>query len=131
MVIKIYLNNNAKNHIKKMYTQLLSDADNCMYIDQWLNEPGDVKCYEYNNDVVKNIILISKCDYDPLNIHSDPYILNYIYTFTNYRRKNIAYNMLLYLKNKEQLTVFCDSYKSEQLFEKAGFTISTNCYRYP
>ena len=104
MEIKLFINQNAKKYINRIIknnTRLESEFyDN---VNRWLDEPRDVKCYILSNkNNVINIILLSKCDYDPQKQHKIPYILDYIYTFTEYRRNNFAYKMLLYIKKKRK-----------------------------
>jgi hypothetical protein len=61
-------------------------------------------------------------DFDPLNKHSSPYTLNYIYTFKDFRRKNYACKMLEYIKSKEEIgCVFCNGIESTNLFKKANY----------
>lgn len=141
MEIKLYTNNNAKNIITKTIEtlNLESDVDSDI-IYRWLSETRTVKCYMLVDKInTVSIVLLSKCDFDPDRKHRDPYILDYIYTFDKYRRNNYAYKILLYLKNKEQTTSFCDSLESENLFRKANYiyngydkiTKSIPMFRYP
>ncbi|CAH1106819.1 unnamed protein product [Psylliodes chrysocephalus] len=46
-------------------------------------------------------------DYDPLNKHSRPRTLNYIYTLEEHRRRGFAEKLLLHLKEREQFSAFC------------------------
>ena len=115
--IKLFTNGAAKRFIAK-HTHTLTD----MYIDQWLDEQNDVKCYVVCSDTtIRNLILLSKMDNDPLEIQSNPFMLNYIYTYPEYRKNGIAYRMLLYLKNKEQMSAYTDNDISISLFKKAEF----------
>lgn len=129
MEVKLFINQPAKNYIKKIVKNKTDTEPNFDYeiVTRWLNETRDVKCYvlcDKDTDNVKNIILLSKCDYDPLKIHLAPHILDYIYTFLEYRRNNFAYKMLLYIKKKEQITSFCSNDEAERLFKKAGYVFS-------
>lgn len=130
MTIKIFSNDNAKKYVKNSgfithIEQNLTRKEIIKYkrfINCWFNEIRGVKCYVLlDNDSIKTIILISKMDYDPQQRHENPFNLNLIYTFPNYRKKNYAYNMLMYLKDREQITAFTDSIEGEYLFKKANF----------
>jgi hypothetical protein len=138
MEIKLYKNQHAKKFMKKIITSNTQlEADFYENVNRWLNEQRNVKCYvltdKYN---IKNIILLSKCDYDPQKTHSLPFILDYIYTFMENRRNNFAHKMLLYIKTKEQITAFCSNNESAKVFEKAGYIFSgydlmIPIFRYP
>ena len=75
-------------------------------------------------------------DFDQENIHSKPFMLDYIYTFSEYRRQKFAYKMLSYLKKKEQMSACCSNAESGKLFETSEFSFAgyygpTKIYRYP
>ena len=126
MEIKLFTNQNAKKYIGKIVenkTQL--EPLFYMNVHRWLNETRDVKCYVLcDKDIIRNIILLSKLDFDPFKIHKTPFCLDYIYTFTEHRRNNLACRMLLYLKKKEQITAFCSNDESEKLFKKAEYNFN-------
>ena len=122
MEIKVLNNDMAKKTIK-----LLSDTVydyHKMHIEQWLNETSCVKCFVLcENKTIKSFALLHKCDYDPFNIHDKPYTLDFIYTFAQYRQQNFAYKLLLYIKNTNCVTAFCNNEKSVGLFKKAGYIL--------
>ena len=129
MEISLFTNQCAKKYINKIIkNKTLLEDDFYMHVNRWLDEPRDVKCYSLSNkNNVTNIILLSKCDYDPqkgnhlAQQHKIPYILDYIYTFLEYRRNNFAYEMLLHIKKNEEITTFCSNIESENLFKKAEY----------
>ena len=129
MLIKRYINNNAKNYFDKILKNLLLkeelSAMDKINIYDWY-ENYNIKCYVLSNDsLIVNIILCSKMEFDPLNNHISPYTLNYIYTFKDFRRKNYACRMLEYIKSKEEIgCAMCNGVKSTNLFKKANY-IST------
>lgn len=139
MKIKLLINNKAKNTIKNIKKGLneVYSYDK-QIIERWLAETNNVKCFIlYENEIIKTFALLSKCDYDPLNTHSNPYILDFIYTFIPYRRNKLAYKLLLYMKNANNITSFCSNDESFMLFQKAGYVL-TKCdesqiptFRYP
>ena len=126
MEIILFTNQNAKKYIKKIIkNNTLLESEFYNNVNRWLDELRDVKCYILSNqNDIRNIILLSKCDYDPQKQHKIPYILDYIYTFLEFRRNNFAYKMLLYLKEKEEITAFCSNDESENLFKKAEYIFS-------
>ena len=66
MEVKIFTNQNAKKYIKKL-VKTRSHLESSFYNSTccWLNESRDVKCYILcENENIKNMILLSKCDYD-------------------------------------------------------------------
>ena len=78
-------------------------------------------------------VLLSEMDYDPLKEYMKPFTLNFIYTFPEYRRNNLAYYLLNYIKTKEQLTAFTSNDTSDQLFKKSNYKsfnlMGSQCFR--
>jgi hypothetical protein len=126
MEIKLFTNENAKKYITKVVKNRVNIEQQFYHnASHWLKEPNDVKCYALcEKEKIINIILLSKCDHDPEGKHTTPYILDFIYTFPEYRRNNFAYRMLIYIKPKEQITTFCSNDESEKLFKKAEYIYS-------
>ena len=132
IVVRQYFNDEAKTKV----LNLLKNQDVNMFVYQWLEEDDFVKCYFIEeNDTVKCFSLLRKCDYDNYFQHTNPYVLNYIYTFPEYRNNKYAYKLLLFIRKKtnEHITAFCDNEISESLFTKAKFKKmnDTSTYRYP
>lgn len=95
------------------------------FVEEWLLE-NNVKVYLlYDNDLLKSFALLTKLNKDPLKIHSKPYYLNYIYTIEEYRRCGNAYELLLYIKNFEEMSLLCSDDISQQLFKKADFVFNS------
>lgn len=139
MHIKFLENEIAKNFIKdyKQSKELLK----YLYVIEWLKEEN-VKLYLLYNDsleIVKSFILLSRMKHDPLKSHKNPYYLNYIYTFEEFRRKGHAYFLATEVKNVENITVFCVDDMTQNLFKKAGYIFKSvdplynalPIYRYP
>lgn len=139
MEIKLLINNKAKKTIKYMKKNLdeVYSYDK-QIIERWLAETNNVKCFIlYENETIKTFALLSKCDYDPLNTHTNPYILDFIYTFIPYRRNKLAYKLLLHMKICTHITAFSSNDESFMLFQKAEYVL-TKCdespiptFRYP
>lgn len=65
-----------------------------------------------------------KVDYDPFNNHIIPSCLDFIYTFTKYRRNGYALKLLeCMLRCKLELTAFTTNKISKKFFKKAGFML--------
>lgn len=143
MQIKLLINNTAKKTIKNMIRRVndTTPIDSLTYIliKAWLNERNNVKCFIlYENEIIKSFALLHKCDYDSLNTHNNPYVLDIIYTFIPYRRNKLAYKLLLHMKNANNITAFCNNDASFMLFQKAeyvliegGFIGPALMFRYP
>ena len=135
MQILLFSDEKAQKHVKRIIKN--KPELQCLFVNRWLEETRSVKCYlSVDEKNVFSIALLTKMDFDPENIHSKPFMLDYIYTFSEYRRQKFAYKMLLYLKKKEQLSACCSNKESGKLFETTGFAFAGYCgptklYRYP
>ena len=93
-----------------------------MFLCDWLSFEKDIICYTIcEQNIIKHIVFLSKIDFDPFGKHSNPYLINYIYTFPEYRRFGYASKMLSYIKSKNETTAICNGDKSIDLFKKSGF----------
>ena len=127
---KLYINDKARKKIKgllKIIEDDISDIDK-ETINEWIHVDEDVKCYIITEcEIEKSFVLIRNCYCDPLKTitseHTKPKLINYIYTFPEYRQNNLAYNLLSHIKQYDETTAFCSSEKSKKLFEKAGFKV--------
>lgn len=129
-MIKLLINKNAKKHIKKISIDS-EDESFIMFSERWLSEIRIVKCYSmYINEEIVCVALLSKCDFDPIKKHDNPYILDYIFTFPKHRRKKYAHLMLTHIKECCQVTAFCDNDESVNLFENSGFIRNTENVMY-
>ena len=140
MEIKTYTNKNAKKIIKKIINtqsgQLLEQS--LMFLCHWLSLKKEVICYTIcEQDIIKCIILLSKCDFDPFKKYLNPYLIDYIYTFPDHRRLGYANKILEYVKTKKEMSAICNGEKSEELFKKSGFlnfganSNNLQIYRFP
>lgn len=125
MNYKYFENAEAKSFAMKIALHNKSDKLLSVYILQFIGESNDVLMYvSYADNFeianIKTFVLISKCDFDPLKQHNNPYTLNFIYTVKQYRQNKNALYMLNYIKNKHQLTAFCIPYTSN-LFRKCKY----------
>jgi len=136
MEIKLLINKTAKKTITTITKEI--NGINKDLITGWLNEKNNVKCFMlYEDNIIKGFALLSKCNYDPLNVHNNPYVLNLIYTFQQYRRNNVAYALLTHIKLTNCITAFCSNEASINLFRKAEYVLTEydKCpiptFRYP
>ena len=127
--ICLYKNDSARTLIQ----DLNINSDDVIYINQWLIDKK-VKCYVLEKEnTIMCFVLLSEMDYDPLKEYMKPFTLNFIYTFPEYRRNNLAYYLLNYIKTKEQLTAFTSNDTSDQLFKKSNYKsfnlMGSQCFR--
>ena len=88
---------------------------------------------------IKSFALMHEEDDDPFNLHTSPYVLDYIHTFKKKRRKGYALELINHIRLREQITTFCSTESSKKLFIKAKYkfyghdtiTGNTQIYRYP
>ena len=96
-------------------------ACGCIHIWRSMKDKKIYFIKNEKNEIVAFAIL-HKMDFDPFNIFKNPYLLDLIYVFEQYRRKGYAMKILEKLKdNKEELTMFCSNEASINLFKKAGY----------
>ena len=55
------------------------------------------------DDDVVSFALLHKTDYDPYRKHKNPYVLDYIYTYTNYRNMGHAQSLINKIKTKARI----------------------------
>ena len=117
------------------------DMLNNEYIVEWMKEKN-IKMYlieSENKDEIISFALFKMLKKDPLKVHTRPSYLNYIYTFPKYRQQKYATNLLIELKQIEEITVFSTDDIVTNLLIKAGFNFASkdtlynqfHIYRYP
>jgi len=104
------------------------------YIHQWLQETNKktlLSCVD-SNDNINAFILFHLTDSDPLREHTKPYVIDYIYTYPEYRRRGLAKSLIdkITKERKYECTAFCDNDNSIKLFEKCGFMNFGGIMRY-
>lgn len=129
------LNEDAKKFV--IENEIFSKED--VNITEWLDEKN-IKIYLcYEKDIIKSFVLLTKMDKDPLKKYNNPYHLNYVYTFEDFRKKGFAFYLISEIKKSEEVTVFCSDDITQNLFKKAGYIFnsldplykSLPIYRYP
>ena len=108
------------------YLSILSSATTSEYLNvsflfQWVKETKVVMYLKLNaeNDVV-SFALLHKTDRDPYRKHKNPYVLDYIYTYTNYRNMGHAQSLINKIKEKYEFTALCTSDLPSMVFHKCN-----------
>ena len=106
------------------YLSILSSATTSedlvvSFLFQWVKEKHVVMYLKLNaeNDVV-SFALLHETDYDPYRTHKNPYVLDYIYTYTNYRNMGHAQSLINKIKQKHEFTALCSSDLSSLVFHR-------------
>ena len=106
------------------YLSILSSATTCedlvvSFLFQWIKEKHVVMYLKLNaDDDVVSFALLHKTDYDPYRKHKNMYVLDYIYTYTNYRNMGHAQSLINKIKQKHEFTALCSSDLSSLVFHK-------------
>ncbi len=141
-MIRFYEKEYAKDFIKSNHQfQNLLDL---LYIQEWLAAPtSNVKLFllylDNESSEILSFALLTLMKRDPMKTHIEPHYFNYIYTFEDNRRKGYALELVKYLKDLVEVTVFSTDDISSNLFEKANYIFvkydplynKLPIYRYP
>jgi GNAT superfamily N-acetyltransferase len=102
-------------------------------IHSWALEVNKkIRYYIDKDNNIKAFILLHLTDYDPLGYHTNPHVLDYIYTYPEYRKKGYAVGLIQYIVNEKlECTAFCDNNASVKLFEECGFDCVAGFVRVP
>jgi len=118
-------NDSKAKQLVTSFTELCDDP----FTQGWLKETYPVFCVVKYNETKTNpicVALLHKIDFDPLHIFDNPVLLDYIYTMTEHRRNNYAYNLLRKIMKKNKVVGFCCNDESAKLFVKCGFSYHPN-----
>jgi len=101
----------------------------------WSNDSRPIHCYIlYINDVITSMVLLRRCDRDPLAEYSTPYWMDYVYTVPLRRREYWATQLLQHVQLHDT-TIGIGNEVMEKVFNKAGYhktrNMNVNVYRYP
>ena len=113
-----------KSNTAKQIIQNIQELSSNPFIQLWLKETYEVFCViKYHNTKPTCIAVLHKIDFDPLHkFNKPPLLLDYIYTFPEYRRQNYAYKLIINLIQKNKIIGFCCNDESIKLFVKCGFS---------
>ena len=132
MDIRCYRNLNAVTVLQ----EFARCKDNFGYaVRIWGNDIRKLHCYIlYVNDVMTSIVLLRKCDRDPLAEYNNPVWIDYVFTIPLRRREYLATKLLQHVQLHDT-TIGIGDETMEKVFEKAGYhrtrNMNTNVYRYP
>jgi hypothetical protein len=122
---------NGKLARRKAYEFVEKKKLDIVWVKQWTNDTKPMCLFNDNS-----IILLTKCDFDPMGNSQSLYIINYVFTEYDKRRIGSAKQLIDKLKlTGSSYIAFCNNNTSEELFKNSGFTdvgITNNCqaYRY-
>jgi len=125
MSIKLLSGVPAVNFVKNFADKYKSEIDSDLkFIIGWytVNKSCNVHVLILNEttgeDSAVSILLLSKCDFDPLKRQRNPNILDFVYTIRSRRRKGYAAQLITKAQQDFQFTVFCKNEETSNLFEK-------------
>lgn len=125
MSIKQFSGVPAINFVKKFVNKYKSEIDSDLkFIIGWytVNMSHNVHVlvlYETTSEEsAASILLLSKCDFDPLEQQRNPNILDFVYTIRSKRRKGYAAQLITKAQQDFQFTVFCKNDETSNLFAK-------------
>ena len=87
------------------------DKDKIMYLK--LDSDDNVVCF----------VILHKTDFDPWKTQKKPHVLDYIYTYENYRNNKHAQSLINEIKKRYEFTAFCMNDISCIVFNKCNITV--------
>ena len=67
--------------------------------------------------------ILHKTDFDQYNTQKNPHVLDYIYTYKNYRNNKHAQSLINEIKKHYEFTAFCDNVISVRTFGRCGIKL--------
>ena len=108
-------------YISILASATTSEDLNKSFLFQWVKEKHVVMHLKLNaDDDVVSFALLHKTDRDPYRKHKNPYVLDYIYTYTNYRNMGHAQSLINKIKQKHEFKALCSSDLSSLVFHKCN-----------
>ena len=99
---------------------------NAEYLFQW-NKDKDKHKIMYlkldENDNVACFAILHKTDFDQYNTQKNPHVLDYIYTYKNYRNNKHAQSLINEIKKHYEFTAFCDNVISVRTFKQCDIKL--------
>ena len=108
------------------FISILSTASACPDLEapllfRWVREDETIMFVKlHSNDDVASFAILHKVDYDPYEKHKVPHVLDYIYTYEQYRNKGHAQSLINRRKQQYEFTAFCSSDLSRHVFHQCG-----------
>jgi GNAT superfamily N-acetyltransferase len=120
----IYFNGGSGCFLSIISTAETSPDLEMPYLFQWVKEKQPLMVLKLNdkNDVV-GFAVLHGVKFDPLRKHINPFVMDYIYTYENYRNMGYAKSLINAIKEKYQFTAFCNSELSELVFRKCNLDL--------
>ena len=120
--LSIKYNKDAQNFTKEELSPLLGEDIFLLEIQSWLLKNRQTKIYIlYDDNSIVSFALLSKMNFDILNHHKNPVLLDFIYTLENRRMKGYATQLISELQKKEELNVFTNQIDFLKMLKKNNF----------
>ena len=108
-------------------SQLPKNNDlNAEFLFQWMKEKDKNKIMYLKldeNDNVACFAILHKTDFDQYNTQKKPHVLDYIYTYKNYRNNKHAQSLINEIKKHYEFTAFCDNVISVRTFGRCDIKL--------
>ena len=99
---------------------------NTQFLFQWMKEKDKTKIMYLKldgNDNVACFAILHKTDFDQYNTQKNPHVLDYIYTYKNYRNNKHAQSLINEIKKHYEFTAFCDNVISVRTFKQCDIKL--------
>ena len=96
------------------------------YLFQWNAEKDKNKIMYLKLDENDNVVcfaILHRTNFDEFNTQTKPHILDYIYTYKNYRNNKHAQSLIKEIKKHYEFTAFCMNDISCMVFTKCDITV--------
>lgn len=126
MFIKQFSGVSAINNVKKFVNKYNAEIDSDLkFIISWYTVNMDHNVHSFilyqtspeDEESAASILLLSKCDFDPLNRQTKPHVLDFVYTIRSRRKRGYAAKLIIRAQDNFQFTVFCKNDETSKLFE--------------
>ena len=108
-------------------SQLPKNNDlNAEFLFQWMKEKDKNKIMYLKldeNDNVACFAILHKTDFDQYNTQKNPHVLDYIYTYKNYRNNKHAQTLINEIKKHYEFSAFCSNEISALTFAKCDIKL--------
>ena len=124
----IRLTDNFPEPIISITTSAMSpgaDDLRVQFVHQWAKEKVKIMFLKLDeDDNVVSFAILHRTDFDPLKTQRVPHIVDYLYTYPDFRSKGHATALLNELKKHYECSAFCTTDVSLAIFQKSGFVQS-------
>uniref|UniRef100_A0A2S2NH58 N-acetyltransferase domain-containing protein n=1 Tax=Schizaphis graminum TaxID=13262 RepID=A0A2S2NH58_SCHGA len=123
MFVKQFSGVSAINNVKKFVNKYEAEIDSDLkFIIGWYTVNMDHNVHAFilyqtsREDSAASILLLSKCDFDPLKQQRKPHILDFVYTIRSRRKRGYAAKLIAKAQANFQFTVFCKNDETSKMF---------------